>query len=30
MQVHLTQDSVLSVIGNSLKTADYHAARGER
>jgi hypothetical protein len=30
MQVHLTQDSVLSVIGNCLKAADYHAARGER
>jgi hypothetical protein len=27
---HLTEDSELSIIGNFLKAADYHAARGER
>ena len=30
MRAHLTQDSVLYIIGNCLKAADYHAARGER
>jgi hypothetical protein len=30
MRVHLTDDSALFVIGNCLKAAEYHAARGER
>lgn len=30
MRVYLTQDSALLLIGNCLKAADYHAARGER
>ena len=28
MRIHLTQDSVLSIISNCLKAADYYAARG--
>ena len=30
MRIHLAQDSVLSIISNCLKAADYYAARGAR